>query len=833
MAVFFSLQNLRAQNTSYNCRRDTTVACNLNTLNLRVRIPDVAFDASGANYTVRQLVTATFGGGGCLRIPVAPDAPGNPVSISIDDTYSPPIDLGFNFPFFGTDFNKVVVSTNGYISFDVGLANNDSHWQVTADLPSGNYDRGLIMGAYHDLDPSENTSPTQQIKFDVIGVAPNRRFVFSFFKVPLFICASLIQNTQQIVMYEGTGIIDVYIYDKEICSGWNGGKGIVGLQSFDKTKGVMAPNRAGSSPPWGSIGMNEVWRFTPTGDPSTSLFKRVELIDFAGNLIANGNVAGSAGGELNVIFNNLTVPNAVNSYIVKSYYSQFNDPNVDIIGFDTIIVRRGQPDFTIATNTSNLKCSGDNSGSITFTSPIGPTFSYSINGGVTFQASPIFNGLAAATYNLSAKDGLGALCAATASVDLTEPAKTRLTNVASLSTNCSNSTGRAILTVTGGTPAYQFALRDSINYQSSDTFKNLAVGTYTFKIKDANGCTDTFATPFANIILNDTMRLTLPADTNVCIGSSVKLLPSTNDETSIFKWTPGAPKLDFDSVKTPIATLQDTSKFVLVAKWGLCTRTDSMIVNILKRPKPNAGNDTTICYRSTATLRGSVVSVSGAFNIMWSPSEFVNPNNTFVTLANPDTSRWFVLTTKDLFGCNFTDIDSVKVNMRDPVNAFAGNDTIAILGQPHQLEGSGGVTFRWYPPNTLNNSLIENPLTILNNDQYFTLNVTDNIGCVGTDGVFVRAIKGPNYYVPTAFSPNGDGLNDVFRVTSSGIIRTEYFRVFDRLGNLMFETKQPQRGWNGLLNGSPAAQGTYVWLIKGYDHLGKAVSKTGTVVLLR
>lgn len=133
----------------------------------------------------------------------------------------------------------------------------------------------------------------------------------------------------------------------------------------------------------------------------------------------------------------------------------------------------------------------------------------------------------------------------------------------------------------------------------------------------------------------------------------------------------------------------------------------------------------------------------------------------------------------------------------------------------------------------LNNPFIQNPLATLYNDTYFTVQVTDSIGCTASDNVFIKVYEGPMYYLPNSFTPNGDGLNDIFRPIAVGIRSTDYFRVFNRFGTLMFETRQWMQGWDGTLKGKPANSGTYVWMIKGIDKNGAVIEMKGTVILLR
>jgi gliding motility-associated-like protein len=171
--------------------------------------------------------------------------------------------------------------------------------------------------------------------------------------------------------------------------------------------------------------------------------------------------------------------------------------------------------------------------------------------------------------------------------------------------------------------------------------------------------------------------------------------------------------------------------------------------------------------------------------------------------------------------------------MNPPVPAYAGNDTIAAMGLPHQLLGSGGVQYLWSPVHFFQDPKAQNPIVTLQNDMHFFLTVIDSMGCMGSSSVFVKVFKGPTYYIPNAFTPNNDGLNDIFKPTAPGIKQTFYFKVFNRLGQLLFNTQDISRGWDGTYKGTAQPTAVYVWIIKGLDLAGKTVEMKGTVTLIR
>jgi gliding motility-associated-like protein len=224
---------------------------------------------------------------------------------------------------------------------------------------------------------------------------------------------------------------------------------------------------------------------------------------------------------------------------------------------------------------------------------------------------------------------------------------------------------------------------------------------------------------------------------------------------------------------------------------------------------------------------------SGGAYYQWSPSATLYTPRSAATIAKPlDTTR-YVVTVTDILGCPKPVTDAVLINVVPPVPAFAGNDTIAILHQPFQLNASGGVSYVWRPVDGLDHPNIYNPTTTINRDITYTVTVYTEEGCWATDDIRIRFIAGPEIYIPTGFSPNGDGQNDIFRPLPVGIVQLEFFRVYDRWGKLMFATSKYMQGWDGNFNGQPAAVGSYVWVVQGKNVNDETVLRKGTVTLVR
>lgn len=142
-----------------------------------------------------------------------------------------------------------------------------------------------------------------------------------------------------------------------------------------------------------------------------------------------------------------------------------------------------------------------------------------------------------------------------------------------------------------------------------------------------------------------------------------------------------------------------------------------------------------------------------------------------------------------------------------------------------------GETYRWSPASGLSDSAIADPLATPASENIYTLTVTTPDGCTGVWKITV--IAGRPLEIPNAFTPNGDGHNDVFRIPPGVQFDLREFDIFDRWGNRIFSTANINMGWDGTYNGHSATPGTYVYLISGRFPSGKSVLLKGTVILIR
>lgn len=346
---------------------------------------------------------------------------------------------------------------------------------------------------------------------------------------------------------------------------------------------------------------------------------------------------------------------------------------------------------------------------------------------------------------------------------------------------------------------------------------------------DENGC-----------IARDTVRVrvvsfvTLQAmpDTTICLTDSARL--RVNSDGLRFQWTPTATIVSNPTDKNPfVRPGPGTTNYVVTARIGRCISTDDVNVTTIPYPIANAGPDLTLCFNTSGPINASIV----GNRFVWSPTQGLSDPASLNPVAAPRSTTRYILSAFDDLGCPKPGRDTVVVTILPEVIAFAGNDTSVVINQPLQFNAMGGEQYSWTPATNLNRTDVFNPVGVYtgNFDSItYYVTVADANNCTDVDSIRVKVFRtNPQVFVPSAFTPNGDGRNDIFRPLAVGFTKLDYFRVYNRWGQLVFETQTNERGWDGRINGQQQGSNTYVWVVKGTDYTGKVVTAKGTVTLIR
>ncbi|MCC6690699.1 MAG: gliding motility-associated C-terminal domain-containing protein [Bacteroidia bacterium] len=366
----------------------------------------------------------------------------------------------------------------------------------------------------------------------------------------------------------------------------------------------------------------------------------------------------------------------------------------------------------------------------------------------------------------------------------------------STNTSCNNQcTGTANAITWGGTAPFTYLWS---NGQTSPTATTLCAGNYSVTVTDGAGSSITSS---VSISQPPALNLTFSKN-NTCSGAatgSATLTVTGGTPAYSYLWSNGKRSPALTKLPAGVFTLTLTDK-------NACTTIDSVAIGTFPLPSASITGDSIICTGQLTTL-----TASGGSSYKWSTGD-----TTSSISVSPPLSSLCTVTVTDANSCSATATYTVTVNPRPTVTLT--HDTVILAGDSVQLTASGGLTYLWQPATSLNYNTIANPIAAPAQTTTYTLTITDINGCVNTATCTVF-VKPPclgserDVFIPNIFSPNNDGKNDVLKIEGNGLTSI-YWAIFDRWGNLFFETRDQSRGWDGNKNGTPALSGTYVYYLK-------------------
>jgi gliding motility-associated-like protein len=303
-----------------------------------------------------------------------------------------------------------------------------------------------------------------------------------------------------------------------------------------------------------------------------------------------------------------------------------------------------------------------------------------------------------------------------------------------------------------------------------------------------------------------------------------------------FSWTP-ASSLSCSDCSDPVARPDSSEKYFVRGEniFG-CTNQDSVLITVKQPFKIKTGLGDTLCKGESF-----VMDVSGAEMYNWSPAIGLDNSTKSQPKARPDTTTVYRVIGSDEANC-FFDTGFVRIVVYPYPTVEAGNDQTIIGGNSVTLNAvlSNDVKgLKWMPDKWLSCYTCPNPLATPKQSTKYSVLVSNEGGCIARDDVsiFVVCAEG-NLFLPNTFSPNGDGLNDVFYPRGKGIYGLKNFRVFDRWGEVVYyqanlQANDMSKGWDGMVRGKLASQDVYVYTIDVICENNFVFSHKGNVALIR
>jgi gliding motility-associated-like protein len=473
------------------------------------------------------------------------------------------------------------------------------------------------------------------------------------------------------------------------------------------------------------------------------------------------------------------------------------------------IINNGGPQLTAA-NVVNVACNGGNNGSATVTISGGTaplTYAWSTGATVTTSSlSSTVSALVADTFMVTVTDANS--CKLITSVTVTEPsaitAPTTSSNAA-----CGLNNGSASVAPTGGTGTYTYLWSSPANSATSSA-SNLGVGTYVVTVKDANGCIKTASVTIGNS--NGPTSATSVASAVTCsgtnTGSATVTVTSGISTPYTYSWSNGPSTITSLTTNTITSVGAGTYKVTITDAKG-CSKVDSVkLVDAVALAIIKASTAAK-CGSTDGTASATASGGTSAYTYSWSSGA------TTQTATNLGAGIYTVTAT-DNKGCTITVTDTVKSISAAVLNVIPAKETIQEGGSV-SITVTGAVTYSWSPGAGLTCTDCPNPIATPSVSTVYTVTATDRNGCTVTAQLSITVKQAcadeADVFIANIFSPNGDGKNDILMIQGTGLSNI-YWAIYDRWGNLLFESFKQSDGWDGTKRGNPMEQGTYVWYLK-------------------
>lgn len=347
---------------------------------------------------------------------------------------------------------------------------------------------------------------------------------------------------------------------------------------------------------------------------------------------------------------------------------------------------------------------------------------------------------------------------------------------------------------------------------------------YTVTGTTVNGCV---AKDVVTVDFFPKPTITKTPDTLVCRNASFLLHVAGGVS---YEWMPAAGLQNIHSDR-PNATVgvSDVTYHVTVKDANSCSNEDSVKINIRPYPQFKATGDKAICDGTTQLLQAA-----NGDSYQWAPTEFVDDPGAASVVASPKaTTPFSVYIKENTCGFDTTINIMVTVNPNPTLQVEKSND-ISCSVPTAQLRASGARQYEWFPVAGLDHPDRSNPIAAVETPAKYYVKGTNQFGCTSIDSIELDVTKvGLSKLVTAnAFTPNGDNQNDCFGIKRWGAVVIEDFSIYNRWGQRVFHTKNPNDCWNGTVNGKPQDAGGYVYVIKAKTICGEIFQK-GVVMLIR
>ncbi len=374
-------------------------------------------------------------------------------------------------------------------------------------------------------------------------------------------------------------------------------------------------------------------------------------------------------------------------------------------------------------------------------------------------------------------------------------------------------------------------------FEPTHVFDSAGVYTIMLIVKDRTSCNGADTASIQLVIL-DGLKDTL-SEISICPGSSrqIGFTLSGNTQGISYRWSPDSTLSD-PSASNPFTFTQVSQDYLLIVSNGACEDTFAQRVQVLFDSIRTSGAEIN-CPGDTARLFALGSFPAYPLSFSWQPVSSVREGaNSNRPLVTGTADSWFFVTGTNALGCSYRDSALLQVS------SFLGNLQATATPPEIRLGDSSRLQVQpltnesvtWQADTSLSNTLIPDPWAFPTENRTYYFQVEDPAGCTLSDSVRVLVKRIPcsneSVFVPDAFSPNDDGLNDLLLLRAPDITELN-FRIYDRWGQLVFETNDPRKGWDGSFAGKMLGNGVFGYAANGKCADGNPFEIKGNITLIR
>jgi gliding motility-associated-like protein len=230
----------------------------------------------------------------------------------------------------------------------------------------------------------------------------------------------------------------------------------------------------------------------------------------------------------------------------------------------------------------------------------------------------------------------------------------------------------------------------------------------------------------------------------------------------------------------------------------------------------------------------AVITASGGDSYRWFIEDSILVESSNKLTKIPVATTYFKVAISQV-ACKMDDTLFATVNIFPrPVTLVSKSNDIDCASTEAQLTASGGISYEWFPKEGLSNAFIFNPIASPWQTTKYQVNIKSTHGCLVEDSITIKVSSNgeSGFYIPSAFTPNGDGINDCFNIKSLGNLKEFTILIYNRWGEKVFQSNSSSFCWNGIYKSIEQPSGTFVYYIKVKALCGDVFRK-GTVILIR